>query len=97
MSRAHQRGPGLVNGLTAVHQVAHGHILRAFVKRWLLKPMDEPLSLMMSPGAVGVLRLVLIRSTRPGFLSDHEATLSYNHHRIEEPAIMVGMSLPLHE
>ncbi|GAB1311843.1 hypothetical protein MFIFM68171_02053 [Madurella fahalii] len=54
--------------------VAHGHILRAFVKRWLRYPMEKPLGLMMSPGAIGV--------------------LSYENHRIEDPALMVGMSLP---
>lgn len=36
--------------------VAHGHLLRAFTKRWLGYPMDFPLSLMLDPGAVGVLR-----------------------------------------
>lgn len=35
---------------------AHGHLLRAFVKRWLRYPMEFPLSLMLEPGAVGVLR-----------------------------------------
>ncbi|KKA19171.1 Phosphoglycerate mutase [Rasamsonia emersonii CBS 393.64] len=29
--------------------VAHGHILRAFVKRWLGHPLDFPLSLMLEP------------------------------------------------
>ncbi|KAI0598742.1 phosphoglycerate mutase [Biscogniauxia sp. FL1348] len=35
--------------------VAHGHILRAFVKRWLGYPLDAPLVMMLSPGAIGVL------------------------------------------
>ncbi|KAI1630616.1 phosphoglycerate mutase [Biscogniauxia mediterranea] len=35
--------------------VAHGHILRAFVKRWLRYPLDAPLPMMLSPGAIGVL------------------------------------------
>lgn len=35
--------------------VAHGHILRAFVKRWLKYPMDFGFSMMMSPGAIGIL------------------------------------------
>jgi broad specificity phosphatase PhoE len=35
--------------------VAHGHILRAFVKRWLKYPMDFPLSMMLEPGGVGIL------------------------------------------
>lgn len=36
--------------------VAHGHLLRAFVKRWLGYPMEFPLSLMLEPGGIGVLR-----------------------------------------
>ena len=36
--------------------VAHGHLLRAFTKRWLGYPMEFPLSMMLEPGAVGVLR-----------------------------------------
>lgn len=36
--------------------VAHGHILRAFVKRWLRYPMDFNFSMMISPGAIGMLR-----------------------------------------
>ncbi len=35
--------------------VAHGHILRAFVKRWLKYTMDFPLALMLEPGGVGIL------------------------------------------
>jgi broad specificity phosphatase PhoE len=38
--------------------VAHGHLLRAFVKRWLGYPMEFPLSLMLPPGGIGVLRCV---------------------------------------
>ncbi|GAB1200397.1 hypothetical protein APSETT444_009769 [Aspergillus pseudonomiae] len=55
--------------------VAHGHLLRAFTKRWLGYPMEFPLSLMLEPGAVGV--------------------LSYQHHSIDEPALMVGYGFPL--
>jgi sedoheptulose-bisphosphatase len=32
--------------------VAHGHILRAFVKRWLGYALDFPLSMMLEPGGV---------------------------------------------
>lgn len=32
--------------------VAHGHILRAFVKRWLGLPLDTKLELMLEPGGV---------------------------------------------
>ncbi|QGA20525.1 hypothetical protein EYB26_008230 [Talaromyces marneffei] len=35
--------------------IAHGHLLRAFVKRWLGYPMEFPLSLMLEPGGIGVL------------------------------------------
>ncbi|KAK5710133.1 hypothetical protein LTR17_019136 [Elasticomyces elasticus] len=35
--------------------VAHGHLTRAFAKRWLGYEMSFPLSLMMEPGGVGVL------------------------------------------
>lgn len=39
-------------------QVAHGHILRAFTKRWLGYPLEFPLSMMIAPGGVGILRYV---------------------------------------
>ncbi|KAI5928117.1 phosphoglycerate mutase [Camillea tinctor] len=35
--------------------VAHGHILRAFVKRWLRYPLEAQLPMMLSPGGIGVL------------------------------------------
>lgn len=38
--------------------VAHGHLLRAFVKRWLRYDMSFPLSMMLEPGGVGMLRCV---------------------------------------
>ncbi|KAJ5156235.1 phosphoglycerate mutase family protein [Penicillium capsulatum] len=57
--------------------VAHGHLLRAFTKRWLGYPMDFPLALMLEPGAVGV--------------------LSYQHHCVDEPALLVGYGFPLQE
>ncbi|KAJ5100418.1 Histidine phosphatase superfamily clade-1 [Penicillium angulare] len=54
--------------------VAHGHILRAFTKRWLKYPMEFPFTMMMEPGAIGV--------------------MSYAHHNISEPAILIGMGFP---
>jgi hypothetical protein len=39
-------------------QVAHGLILRCFVKRWLGLAVDFPLQMMLSPGAIAVLRYV---------------------------------------
>ncbi|KAJ5907463.1 hypothetical protein N7495_000145 [Penicillium taxi] len=56
---------------------SHGHLLRAFTKRWLKYPMDFPLSLMLEPGAVGV--------------------LSYQHHNIDEPAMLLGSGFPVEE
>ncbi|KAI0127845.1 phosphoglycerate mutase [Xylariales sp. AK1849] len=54
--------------------VAHGHILRAFTKRWLGYDMAFPFTMMMEPGAIGV--------------------LSYAHHNVAEPAILIGMGFP---
>ncbi|CAN8099812.1 unnamed protein product [Discula destructiva] len=53
---------------------AHGHILRAFCKRWMEWEMAFPFTMMMEPGAIGV--------------------LSYAHHNIAEPALLVGMAFP---
>ena len=36
--------------------IAHGHILRAFVKRWLKYPLEMPISLILEPGGIGILR-----------------------------------------
>ncbi len=35
--------------------IAHGNLLRGFVKRWLKYPVGFSLSLMLEPGAVGTL------------------------------------------
>ncbi|OTB05570.1 hypothetical protein M426DRAFT_319832 [Hypoxylon sp. CI-4A] len=47
--------------------VAHGHILRAFVKRWLGYTLDSPLPMMMSPGAISVLSYRNRSINEPGF------------------------------
>ncbi|PYI05180.1 phosphoglycerate mutase [Aspergillus sclerotiicarbonarius CBS 121057] len=47
---------------------AHGHTLRAFTKRWLGYPMDFPLSMMLEPGAVGVLSYQHHSIDEPAFL-----------------------------
>lgn len=39
--------------------LSHGHCLRAFVKRWLGYPIDMPISLMLEPGGIGILRYIL--------------------------------------
>ncbi|KAL8821203.1 MAG: hypothetical protein Q9223_000718 [Gallowayella weberi] len=36
--------------------ISHGHLLRGFVKRWVQLPLDVPLSLMLDPGGVGIVR-----------------------------------------
>jgi hypothetical protein len=41
-----------------IAKVAHGHLLRAFAKRWLKYPLETPLSMMLEPGAIGILRFV---------------------------------------
>ncbi|KAI9371701.1 histidine phosphatase superfamily [Aspergillus egyptiacus] len=48
--------------------VAHGHLLRAFTKRWLGYPMEFPLSMMLEPGAVGVLSYQHHSIDEPAFL-----------------------------
>lgn len=53
--------------------VAHGHILRAFAKRWIGFDLGMPLPLMLEPGAVGV--------------------LSYEHHKVDEPALLLGVNM----
>ncbi|KAF2772999.1 phosphoglycerate mutase-like protein [Teratosphaeria nubilosa] len=55
--------------------VTHGHLTRAFAKRWLGYDLSFPLSLMMEPGGVGI--------------------LSYQHHNINEPALLLGIGFPL--
>ncbi|PWY74486.1 phosphoglycerate mutase family protein [Aspergillus sclerotioniger CBS 115572] len=47
---------------------AHGHTLRAFTKRWLGYPMEFPLSMMLEPGAVGVLSYQHHSIDEPAFL-----------------------------
>lgn len=53
--------------------IAHGHILRAFAKRWIGFGLGTRLPMMLEPGAVGV--------------------LSYEHHNINEPAILLGVNM----
>jgi len=54
--------------------VAHGHILRAFVKCWLGCSLDVKMELMLEPGGV--------------------CGLSYAHSKIDQRAVLVGMSFP---
>lgn len=54
--------------------VAHGHILRAFTKRWLGLDLSFSIELMLEPGGL--------------------AGLSYAHSKVDERAVLVGMSFP---
>ncbi|KAL8854968.1 MAG: hypothetical protein Q9221_000164 [Calogaya cf. arnoldii] len=47
--------------------VAHGLILRCFVKRWLDYPLDNLLPMMLSPGAIGILSYKNHDIREPGF------------------------------
>ncbi|KAF2822545.1 phosphoglycerate mutase family protein [Ophiobolus disseminans] len=47
--------------------VAHGMSLRCFVKRWLGYPLDMPLALMLSPGAIGILSYLKHDIEQPAF------------------------------
>jgi len=47
--------------------IAHGLILRCFVKRWLKYPLDDPLPMMLSPGAIGMLSYKNHDIDEPGF------------------------------
>lgn len=53
--------------------IAHGHILRAFAKRWIGFELSQGLPMMLEPGAIGV--------------------LSYEHHRVDEPALLLGVNV----
>ncbi|KAF2029523.1 phosphoglycerate mutase [Setomelanomma holmii] len=47
--------------------VAHGMSLRCFVKRWLGYPLDAPLAMMLSPGAIGILSYMKHDIEQPAF------------------------------
>ncbi|KAH8776732.1 phosphoglycerate mutase [Diaporthe sp. PMI_573] len=49
--------------------VAHGHILHAFVKRWLQYDMAVPFTMMMEPGAIGVLSYAHHNIDEPAILA----------------------------
>ncbi|CAD6445294.1 94a02fbe-e326-4e56-9f24-4d4f75780969 [Sclerotinia trifoliorum] len=48
--------------------IAHGHILRAFAKRWIGFEMGRALPMMLEPGAVGVLSYEHHKVDEPAFL-----------------------------
>ncbi|KAI1324306.1 putative phosphoglycerate mutase [Xylariaceae sp. FL0255] len=48
--------------------VAHGHILRAFTKRWLKYPMNFGFTMMMEPGAIGIMSYAHHNTEEPAIL-----------------------------
>ena len=66
--------------------VAHGHILRAFAQRWVRKSLQEGPSFLLEAGGVGTLRY----DGSPCGLKIEADKLSYEHHNIDEPAILLG-------
>ena len=64
LQKPHMHGKGNADVLI----VAHGHILRAFTKRFLGYPLSFPLSMMLEPGAVGVLSYQHRNIDEPAFL-----------------------------
>ncbi|KAI9817537.1 MAG: hypothetical protein M1827_001148 [Pycnora praestabilis] len=67
--------------------VAHGHILRSFAMRWIKKSLSDT-SFLLEAGGVGTLRYFtsdFIRKSHTNY-----GASSYEHNRIEEPAILLG-------
>ena len=73
-------------------KVAHGPTLSSFVSRWLNYPIDFPLSAMLEPGGIGILRYT--QNFRPPDIVHVLRYNSYQHHTIDEPAFMLGIALP---
>lgn len=48
--------------------IAHGHILRAFTKRWIGFELSQRLPMMLEPGAIGVLSYEHHKVDEPAFL-----------------------------
>jgi len=80
--------------------VAHGHILRAFAMRWIGRDLADGVSLLlegMFQMFFACYRAGLLLMTKgkghegyadAGDIAGGVGTLSYEHHRIEEPAIL---------
>ena len=67
--------------------VAHGHILRAFAMRWVRKELPDNPSFLLEAGGVGTLRYFLWVPIQGSAYADQYIP-SYEHHNIEEPAIL---------
>lgn len=75
--------------------VAHGHILRAFAMRWVGKTLPDGPAFLLEAGGVGTLRYVSFPSTSTKQSATmrrdtNRRTPSYEHHNIDEPAILLG-------
>lgn len=85
-----EKGADAASSTGDVLVVAHGHILRAFALRWAGKALHEGPAFVLEAGGVGTLRWV----TEPGgatFRGRFANTVcSYEHHNIDEPAILLG-------
>ena len=84
--------------------VAHGHILRAFAMRWIGRQLTDGVSLLLEGEFASSLRrkiygeeersrTMLKTEWMKAFLANTRSaggvgTLSYEHHRLEEPAIL---------
>lgn len=65
-------------------------VLTLILTAELSSPVDFPLSAMLEPGGIGILRYAFIYGYRLEILT----TNSYQHHNIDEPAFLLGMALP---
>lgn len=73
--------------------VAHGHILEAVATRWTGRPLQDGLRLLIDTGGVAILRYSGHHPKEKVTLdpeTDVEGTPSYEHHALDEPAIIIG-------
>lgn len=77
------------DGHEANPQIAHGLVLRCFAKRWLGFAVNFPLQMLLSPGAVAILRYFYAV-----YFFAQTNKISYKNNNIEEPAFYLGLSLP---
>ncbi|KAI9771776.1 MAG: hypothetical protein M1835_006387 [Candelina submexicana] len=79
------QAPHMSNSTPAdVVLVAHGHILRAFTKRWLGYPLEFPLSMMLEPGGVGILSYQHNNIEEPAFLLGMGFPLETEEQKVEK-------------
>ncbi|KAL8826858.1 MAG: hypothetical protein Q9170_007241 [Blastenia crenularia] len=66
--------------------VAHGHILRAFAMRWIKRELTDGVSLLLE----GEYSIIFIDALSDFGEAGGVGTLSYEHHNVNEPAILLG-------